>query len=248
MTIYVEAGLQRPAASGDVPEHWPRHASCRRECRVRDDSRVPSETCMGSSQRSVLAVKEAAQRGDVEFLINALADPDMRGSAALRLGDLGAREPVPALIRNLRVRNDLDRNAAVKALGKIGDPSAISALLEVAEEDEAAGVRTTAIDSAAMLNSPRGVELLTELAIDPSPLLATCSRNMDVPIYREMRPRTLRRIRKWAAKRLRELHATEAVPTLAASLGSVDLRHSLRLRRTIRSLRRSTDSHPSDMR
>jgi hypothetical protein len=88
----------------------------------------------------------------------------------------------------------------------------------------------------------------TELAIDPSPLFATCSRNMDVPIYREMRRRTLRSIRKWAAKRLRELHATEAVPSLAASLGSVDLRHSLRLRRTIQSLRRSTDSHPSDTR
>lgn len=190
------------------------------------------------SKRPLAAVGDAATQQDVDFLISALADPEMRGSAALRLGDLGVRRAVPALIRNLRVRNDLHRNGAVKALGKIGDPSAVPSLTEVAEEDEAAGVRITAIDSLAMLNSTRGVEMLTVLAIDPSPLVATCSRYMDAPLMRTIRPRYLRSSREWAAKRLRELEVDQAVPSLEAALDSVDLRHRLRLRRTIRSLRR----------
>ena len=129
-------------------------------------------------------------------------------------------------------------NGAVIALGKIGDPSAIPSLMEVAEDDEAAGVRTSAINSLAMLDSAQGIEMLTELAIDPSPLLATCSRHFDTPLLRTMRPRNLRWSRRWAAKRLRELDVAEAAPALEASLGSVDLRHRARLRRTIRSLRR----------
>jgi hypothetical protein len=46
----------------------------------------------------------------------------------------------------------------------------------------------------------------------------------------------LRMMRYWAAKRLRELHASDAAPALTAALGTVDRRHRMRLRRTIRSL------------
>lgn len=184
-----------------------------------------------------LAARDAARRGDVDYLIDALIDPEARGHAALRLGDLRERRAVPALIRNLGVRNDLDRNGTIKALGKIGDPSAIPALLEVAEEDEAAGVRTTAIDSLVKLGSPQGAKMLAQLAIDPSPLLSTCSRNFDAPTVRELTTQRLHQIRKWAAKRLRELHVTDAAPELRAALGTVDGRHRMRLRRTIRSLR-----------
>jgi len=183
-------------------------------------------------------VREAAQRRDVYYLIGALDDPKTRGSAAHHLGDLGDRKAVPALIRNLRVENDLSRNAVIKALARIGDPAAIPALLEVAQEDEAASVRATAIDSLARVGSPEGVKMLAQLAVDPSPLLATCSRNVDVPTQVKLRPRHVRWIRKWAAKRLRELHATDAVPSLTAALGTVELRHRMRLRRTIRALRR----------
>jgi HEAT repeat protein len=181
-------------------------------------------------------VRDAARRGDVDYLIDALADPEARGSAALRLGDLGERRAVPALTRNLHIRNDIDRNLAAKALGKIGDPSAITGLLEVATEDEAAGVRTTAIDSLVKLGSPDGAEMLAQLAVDPSPVLATCSRYFDAPTARELRPDRLRQTRKWAAKRLRELHVTAAAPALRAALPTVNRRHRMLLRRTIRSL------------
>jgi len=182
-------------------------------------------------------MRDAARRGDADYLIDALTDPEARGHAALRLGDLGDRRAVPALIRNLRVRNDLDRNGTIKALGKIGDPSAIPALVEVAGEDDAAGVRTTAIDSLVKLGSPDGGKMLAQLAVDPAPLLSTCTPYFDAPTMRELRPARLRQIRKWATRRLRELHVIDAAPTLTAALGTVDFRHRMRLRRTIRSLR-----------
>jgi HEAT repeat protein len=98
-----------------------------------------------------LVVNDAAERKDVRFLIDALTDPETRGGVALRLGDLRATEAVPALIRNLRVKSDFDRNAAVIALKKISDPSAIPELLEVATHDESWGIRGSAIEAVAAL-------------------------------------------------------------------------------------------------
>jgi HEAT repeat protein len=183
-----------------------------------------------------LAARDAARRGDIDYLIDGLEDPEMRRSAARHLGKLRVREAVPGLIRNLRASDDGSRMAAIKALGKIGDPAAVPALLEIAREDEAAGVRTQAIDSLARLGEPEGVEMFAQLAVDPSPLLATCARNSHVRGLRELQPKHLRMMRKWAVRRVRELHAIDAAPALTAALGTVDWRHRMRLRRTIKSL------------
>jgi hypothetical protein len=182
-------------------------------------------------------VRAAAERGDVPWLIDALADARLRGAAAHQLGELGAADAVPALVRNLRVRNDPDRNMTVKALGRIRDPSAIPALLEVAHEDEAAAVRVTAVDALAVLGDREGRELLTQLAIDPSPALAGSERYFDMPLARFLDRRSVPWTRRWAATRLRQLRAVESLPALEAALPSVGRRHRLRLRRTIRALR-----------
>jgi HEAT repeat protein len=172
-------------------------------------------------------------------LISALADVDMRLGAAAWLGDLGAQRAVPALVQNLRVRDDLDRNSAVIALRDIGDRSAVPPLLELAQEDEAAGVRASAIDAVATLGDERGVKMLIQLAVDPTNLLATCSRNLDLdlPVVAKAHRGDLGRYSRWATKRLCELHVVEAVPNLEAALPSVDPRTRLRLRRAIRRLR-----------
>lgn len=175
--------------------------------------------------------------------MRALTDPKLRLGAAHRLGDLKASRAVPALVRNLHVHNDFDRNSAVKALGKIGDTSAVPPLIEVAEEDEAAGVRTTAIDSLAMLGDPRGVQMLAELALDPRPLFASTSRYFDSPLSHSIRPTHLRSTRRWAAKRLRQLGASEALPLLEASARTGGVRHRIRLRRTINALRKDEHQH-----
>jgi len=120
------------------------------------------------------------------------------------------------------------------ALGKIGDPSAIPQLLELAREDDAAIVRLNGIDALARLNNPRGREMLAQLAIDPAVLLAGIDRHFRVRSWRREKRENLRYESKWAAKRLRQLHTTEAVPILRASMGSVGWTQRLRLRRTIR--------------
>src|SRR5690242_5271228 len=163
----------------------------------------------------------------------------MRGSAALRLGDLRARRAVPALVRNLGVRNDLDRNAAVIALGKIKDASTIAPLIEVAGEDEAAAVRVNAIVALAALGDARGVEMLVALAVDPLPLIVTCERTL----YFRRRPRRSYRrwLRRWAAKRLRELRPAGAAALLEAALST---HHPLRWRGRSTSFAKVTTRNP----
>jgi HEAT repeat protein len=189
------------------------------------------------SRSASTAVYDAGKRADVDFLINALGDVDMRMSAASWLGDLGAPSAVPALVRNLRVRNDLDRNSAVIALRKIGDPSAVPRLLELAQEDEAVGVRATAVDAVATLGDARGIALLIQLVIDPAAVLGTCSRNMDVRSIRKVRRGVLPRVARWATKRLCQLRPDGAAEQLEAALPSVAMHDRFRLRRAIRVLR-----------
>jgi len=147
---------------------------------------------------------------DVSALVAALADPELRLSAAHRLGKLKAVEAVPALIRNTRVRQDIDRNAAVWALGRIGDPSAVPTLRDVASEDEAVNVRMNAIESLALLGDPLGMELMAALAEDPEHTLEGASRYLDLPGMRSLSRGRLRSTKKWAQKRLREIKATQA--------------------------------------
>jgi HEAT repeat protein len=188
----------------------------------------------------ILRVKDAAERRDIAYLIDALKESEavVRAAAAWDLGQLGASEAVPALVRNLNAKSDLVRNSSVIALGKIGDPAVIERLLEIAHTDEAAMVRLQAIDSLAMLNDPRGHEMLAQLAIDPASLFADASRWSDLPALRKQRQGTRRWTQKWAAKRLRELHVTQAVPILRSHARSAGLRQRLHISRTIRSLTR----------
>lgn len=137
---------------------------------------------MSSSQGPrypALRVRDARRRGDVAYLIDALTDPEVRGAAALSLGRVGAREAAPALVRNLPVKDDLDRNGAIKALMQIADKAAIPPLREVAGSDDAAGVRTTAMDALVTLGDKEGVEMLAALATDPATALASSSRFFD---------------------------------------------------------------------
>jgi len=173
----------------------------------------------------------------VDYLIAALADPRLRLFAASSLGEIRAHAAVPALVRNLNVKNDPVRNAAVKALGRIGDPSAIPSLVDVACTDEAAGVRTTAIDALATLGAPEGVQLMARLALEPAAVLAGTTRFFEGPVVRWIRRSHLRFVQTWAARRLRQLHLVEALPLLEPLPSSLRLLQRLRLRRTIRVLR-----------
>jgi HEAT repeat protein len=51
------------------------------------------------------------------------------------LGKIGATEAVEPLVQSLADESDIVRNAAVKALGLIGDPRALPALQRAVDED-----------------------------------------------------------------------------------------------------------------
>src|SRR5258708_11055454 len=74
----------------------------------------------GSSRPSVLAC-DAAARGDTEYLISALADPEMRAIAAWQLGRLRAEQAVPARSPALGVRTDLLPTSLGPAAPPLGD-------------------------------------------------------------------------------------------------------------------------------
>jgi len=195
---------------------------------------------MGRDESPMLRVHDAATRNDVEYLIAALRDPEARDSAARHLGKLGVKDAVASLIANLEARDDGHRIAVAKALERIGDPRAIPRLMEVATKDEAFGVRATAIDSAATLGDPRAIRLLAEIAIDPRAIAASTQRMTDMPLIRRSTRRSLRSMRKWAAKRLIAIGATEALPLLEAAIPSAPLIRRMQLSRTVTSLRART--------
>lgn len=185
-------------------------------------------------------VRRAEIGSDVRALTELLTatTPMTRVSAASALGDLGDPAAVDALIRCLRANDDLLRNAAIIALRNIGDKSVLPALMEVATADEASGVRTTAIDALATLGDPRGVQMLAQLAVDPSQLVGSASRTFSPWVNSRYRPSIrARRIRAWALKRLRELHVVEAVPHLEASRPPLSPLLRLRYMWTLRVLR-----------
>ena len=194
----------------------------------------------GRIRDPVLIVADAAERGDVDVLVAALSDPEGRGGAALALGDMRARRAVPQLIQNLRVHDDLDRNAAVMALGKIGDPAAIPRLRELADADAAAVVRITAINALAMLGESRAREQLGQLAVDPGPVWRSADRYFAT--LSGITPGHYRFTRRWAARRIRELGAIEALPVLTSATWRGGVVNRVRLMWTVRRLRRSRGS------
>lgn len=181
---------------------------------------------------------EARKRGDLQTLLALLTDtnPLTRSAAAQALGILGDPAAVEPLVRTLQASDDGLRVSTAKALAKIGEPAAIPALLETAKDDPASGVRVTAVDALATLGDPRGVEMLARLALDPSPLLATSERWFSPrPIFGSRR-NEVRQTRRWALKRLVNLHAVGALPALETHPRPRSPLVRLRLRQTVRAL------------
>jgi len=112
-------------------------------------------------------IKEAKDRGDKEYLIGALLDPDHRGLAADCVGELRAGEASGQLIRLLDAADPQVRISAARALGQVGAVEALSRLREIAKHDED-GVRSWAVGAIGAIGDPDDFELLLSLLNDPS--------------------------------------------------------------------------------
>jgi hypothetical protein len=183
-------------------------------------------------QTPIGRVRAAKAAGDVEYLIGVLrqsGDMPARYWAATSLGRMGDRRAVKPLIRTLDASDVVLRNSAVKALARIGDPSAAPALFELATSSDSPGVRITAMSALGDLGDRRAGQLIVQLLTDDDVAKST--------LQSDRFPRVpLRRTRKWAARRLVELDAREVVPELRVALSRVGRRERFRIRRLIRRL------------
>lgn len=113
-------------------------------------------------------IVNAKDRGDTEYLIFALRDPDHRTLAAKLLSELDAVVPADALIPLLEASDPHARSAAARALGDLGAKESIPALRDVAANDPEGFARSWAIGALGKLNDVESFDLLLRALHDPS--------------------------------------------------------------------------------
>jgi HEAT repeat protein len=177
----------------------------------------------------VRAIREARQRGDVEYLVQAAAreaEPIARSGAIRSLGLLGDRAAVEPLLRIvLNVRDEGTRISAMRALGRIGDDRAAPDLYSLATGDESRFIRTTATATLADLGDRRAIAVFVSFLLNPDPHLTSAMQ---------------RRERRWIAGLLRKHRAVEAVGPLGQAWRAGTLRDRLFLHRLTRRLKASS--------
>ena len=115
-----------------------------------------------------LGIMDAKDRGDAEYLIAALRDPDHRALAARLLGELNVVSAADALVPLLQASDPHVRLAAARVLGELGAREFIPELRKVATNDPEGFVRSWAIGALRSLNDAESVELLLRALHDPS--------------------------------------------------------------------------------
>jgi len=112
----------------------------------------------------------------IEYLVQALGDPDMRVKckAIDGLADLRATEAAPVLIQHLflRATEPAVKQRILAALGEIGDPRAAEPIAEFLQRDLDTAARGTAIFALGDLGSAKSLDLLRDIAkTDKNPTL-----------------------------------------------------------------------------
>lgn len=90
------------------------------------------------------------------------SDIELSVMAAAKLGKMGDRAAVPALVDALKTRTSHIRATCARALGDLGDAAAIPTLVE-ALRDQDQSVRYTAADALGQIGTNRAVPALMQL-------------------------------------------------------------------------------------
>jgi len=153
---------------------------------------------------------------DVDYLIAALRDPELRYGAAKFLGDLRDSRAVEPLLPLLDANEAGVRVAAIRALAGIQAADAIPRIAEIAMRDEPFLVRSWAIVALGEIGAVSVTEPLSRLLQEPD-----------------------RRVRRLAARTLGRLKASAAVEPLECAM-SREIWYRRRVyRQAIRSIRSS---------
>jgi HEAT repeat protein len=125
----------------------------------------------GDADTRLEAVKSLGASKDnkaVEYLIQALGDPDMRveAKAVDMLGEMRATEATPVLIQRLflRTTDPQMKQLLLASLGKIGDVRAARPIMEFLQRDLDAATRGTAIYALGDIGAPESAEQLSQIA------------------------------------------------------------------------------------
>ena len=186
--------------------------------------------------RPLSAVLAARERHDIQFLIQALSDPnkEVRHLAVHSLKLIGVPQAVGPLLRMAQEPGDrAQRVIALQAIGTANGREVASDLVEIGSEGTPLYVRVTAISVLVDFGDERAVPLL--IALVGSPKL----------------PRELANDRffgrdslRGALKLLVEAKAVEAIPTLEQTLPGLRFRYRLLVRRALKQLKRIDSERP----
>ena len=120
------------------------------------------------AEKRLEAVKSMADSKDkraVDYMLQALGDPDMRikAKAIDTLGNLRAAEATPVLVQHLFLRSEATpvKRRILASLGKIGDARAASAIVEFLQRDLDPAMRGTAIFALGDIGATESLEALT---------------------------------------------------------------------------------------
>ena len=118
---------------------------------------------------AICSLSTSAMGGGVEPIVDDLnaSSATVRTRAAVRLGELGDRRAVPALLASLRDSDENVRREAAKALGAIKDPKAVAVLIE-AIQDKEPGVRAYAAYALGEIKDTKAVDALFDALRDPA--------------------------------------------------------------------------------
>jgi hypothetical protein len=113
---------------------------------------------------AVRSLEESKDPKAIEYLVQALGDPDMRikAKAIDALGNLRATDATPVLVQHLFLR---ETEASVKrrilaSLGKIGDARAAAPIVEFLQRDLDPATRGTAIFALGEIGAPEALPVL----------------------------------------------------------------------------------------
>ena len=137
--------------------------------------------------KGVKSMAESTDPKAVEYLVQALGDPDMRVKAKAidACGNLRATDATPVLIQQLflRATDPEVTQRILAALGKIGDPRAAKPIEEFLGRDLDHATRGTAIYALGDIGDPSSLEFLQNLErTEPHPTIKRICREAEAKI------------------------------------------------------------------
>jgi hypothetical protein len=188
--------------------------------------RVAMQSDNQESVDAVVQTTSAMDRATVgRLLISILKsnDEELRVAAARLIGLLKVREGLRTLFDRLVTEDIFLAQAAAMALGDLGDPSAVSFLVDQSKRHASASVRSTALNALGKLGDKKSLAGVVECTRDSDPSVREAAAHVlgklgnlaeHQPVLKELQKDATSTVRLSAVLALAELHAPEALESM----------------------------------